>query len=305
MAAPIAVDGTRPLLDPEQFARLNRLELELRRPVEGGMAGRHRSTLRGSSVEFAEHRLYTPGDDIRRIDWRAWARTDRYMVKHYEAETQLRGYMLLDRSGSMAYRGASAGARSKLEMAEMLAAGLAYLLLKQEDATGFVAFAAGELSTVPLRSGLSHMETITAALRRGQAAGPTPLADSLRLVTERAGRRALVAVFSDLFTDEGETLAALRQLRQRQHHVVVFHVLDRDELEFPFDDPARFTDTEGLPDELVLSPRLYREGYLAAFGAFLERTRGALRAADITYVPVTTDEPFEAPLMRFLKPLGG
>ncbi len=299
----------RELLDPKRLARLNRLKLGMGQIVEGVLTGRHKSPHRGSSVEFAEHKVYTPGDDIRHIDWRAYARTDRYMVKHFEAETNLAAYMVVDGSASMGY---GRGELTKFEAAQRLAASLTYLLLKQQDAAGLVisggedaGAGAGATRRAPevlhARSGLHHLQAVLTTLARFEPSGDRPVTEALTMATEQLSRRGFVAVFSDLFAPEAEVLGMLRQLRRRKHRVAVFHLLDRDELEFPFEDPARFVDIEDEKATLPVSPSQVREAYLDAMGSFIGRCRSNLRAADVDYILCDTSEPLEAPLLRFLR----
>ena len=232
------------LLDPLALARLHNLELRARTVVEGALAGLHRSPHHGSSVEFAEHKEYAPGDEIKHIDWKAYGKFDKFYVKRFEEETELRAYLVLDSSASMDYRG---GGVSKLEYARMLAASLAYLLLRQQDQVGMVAFGEKLRGYVAPRARSGHLSDLLTALDGVVAQGRTDLGRAIAYVSEVAPRRALLVFFSDLLGGDERLRALLRGLRARRHDVVVFHLLDKDELELPFEG----TKTWQLIDQLL------------------------------------------------------
>lgn len=287
-------------LDPTALAKVGPLPLKARTIVEGALSGLHRSPHHGSSVEFAEHKEYSPGDEIRHIDWKAYGRIDRYYVKRFEKETELTAYLLLDRSGSMDYRG---DGLSKLEYAAYLVASLAYLLHRQQDRVGLLAFGGGEPTFVPPRSRSTHLHDLLSVIEKAVeqgGRGPTELARALDRIAERARRRrSLVVVVSDLFDPSPEATTLLRRLRALRHDVSVLQVLDRDELEFPFDGVTLF---ESLEDErrILTDARAARGAYLRELRAFLDRTRRALTEADVEYQLVPTTRPLERTLLDFL-----
>jgi uncharacterized protein (DUF58 family) len=274
--------------------------------VEGALAGLHRSPLHGSSVEFAEHKEYAPGDELKHLDWKAYGKVDRFYVKKYEQETELSCQLVLDCSASMRFRG---DGLSKLDYAAHLAAAIGYLLLRQQDRVGLVGFAAGQASLpLPPRSRGNHLHELCAELERLSAApggqGPTDVAGAVERVTEQLGRRpALIVVASDLFTS-GEALGkALARARARRHDVAVLHVLDRQELDLPYEGPTLF---ESLEDErkLLVDPRAIRRSYLEELERFLSRTRRACADADVTYQLAVSDQPLEQALLDFLAARG-
>jgi uncharacterized protein (DUF58 family) len=231
--------GGRAYLDPAVVARLAHLDVRARLVVEGFIAGMHRSPFHGFSVEFAEHRPYMPGDPLKNLDWKVWARSDRLLIKQYTEETNLRCHLLLDLSGSMAFRSPRA-ALSKLGYAQSLAAALAYLMLQQQDAVGAMLFAERPLSYLPPRAVRSHLDEILKALGSAAPQGRTRLGPVLHELAERIKRRGLIVLLSDLMDDPAQVLLGLQHFRHRNHEVVVFHVLDPDEVEFPYTDTATF-----------------------------------------------------------------
>lgn len=283
-------------LHPEAIKRITRLDLRARHIVEGFLSGTHRSPYFGQSVEFAEHREYTPGDDLRHIDWKVWAKQDRYYVKRYEEETNLRSTLLVDVSGSMRY---GSGALTKYEYACTLAVSLAYLLLRQQDAVGCIAFDESARAVVPLRTKRNHLQSLIAALDVSEPKQKTDIQRILRQVAESYPRRGVVMLFSDLLTHRPSLFKGLQLLRQRGHDVMVFHVMDDDELDFPFNGPTRFEGLE-VPEHITCNPRALREGYLTALGAFLEEVRRGCTRHTIDYKLVRTSDPLDAALAAFL-----
>lgn len=283
-------------LHPEAIKRIARLDLRARHIVEGFLSGTHRSPYFGQSVEFAEHREYTPGDDLRHIDWKVWAKQDRYYVKRYEEETNLRATLLVDVSGSMRY---GSGAMSKYEYACTLAVSLAYLLLRQQDAVGCIPFDESARTVVPLRTKRNHLQSLIAALDVSEPKQKTDVQRILRQVAESYPRRGVVILFSDLLTNRPGLFKGLQLLRQRGHDVMVFHVMDDDELDFPFNGPTRFEGLE-VPEHITCNPRALREGYLAALAAFLEEVRRGCTRHTIDYTLVRTSDPLDAALAAFL-----
>jgi uncharacterized protein (DUF58 family) len=283
-------------LDPVSLARLSNLELRARSVVEGALSGMHRSPHHGSSVEFAEHKEYAAGDEIKHIDWKAYGKFDKYYVKRFEQETELRAYLLLDCSASMGYRG---GGVSKLEYARMLAASLAYLLLRQQDQVGMVAFGERLRGYLPPRARSGHLNDLLTALDGVQAEGRTDLPRALAYLSEVVQRRALIVLFSDLLGTDDEVRHLLRGLRARKHDVVVFHLLDRDELTLPFEGTTIFESMED-DEKLVADPGDVRKAYLSELDKFVEGYRTALREGDVEYHLVDTSEAPAEVLVRFL-----
>ena len=294
---------SRRYLPPEALARIGHLELRARAVVEGVLAGLHKSPYRGQSVEFLQHREYVRGDDLRRVDWKVWARQDRLYVKEFEEETNLRLTLVVDCSASMDYRGLGA-ALSKYECASTVAASLAWLALSHGDAVGCAAFDDRVRAAVPARTSRSHLASVVGVLAapRGRGDHPaeaTSLLPVLRSLAESLPRRGLVIIVSDLLGDRDGLVPGLRRLRARDHDVALLHVLDDDELDFPFDGPTRFEGLEGL-DEIACNPRAFRDGYLEALGEYLSRTRQQAAALDCDYELIRTREPVGAALVRFL-----
>lgn len=287
---------TKRFLHPEAIKRIARLDLRARHIVEGFLSGTHRSPYFGQSVEFAEHREYTPGDDLRHIDWKVWAKQDRYYVKRYEEETNLRSTLLVDVSGSMRY---GSGAMTKYEYACTLAVSLAYLLLRQQDAVGCIAFDETARTVVPLRTKRNHLQSLVAALDVSEPKQKTDIQRILRQVAESYPRRGVIMLFSDLLTHRPSLFKGLQLLRQRGHDVMVFHVMDDDELDFPFNGPTRFEGLE-VPEYIACNPRALRDGYLTALGAFLEEVRRGCTRHMIDYTLIRTSAPLDAALAAFL-----
>ena len=292
--------GELRFLDPAVIARLGTLELRARTIVEGFLSGLHRSPLRGFSVEFAEYRQYFPGDELSSIDWKVYARTDRYVVKKFEEETNLKGYLMLDVSASMTY---GSDGMSKLEYGSVLAASLAYLMQSQRDAAGLVTFDDTIRTFVPpgLRPG--HLSAILHALDRQETHRRSDAAPPLNQLADALSKRGLVVLISDLLDDQARVVKGLKHFRHRGCDVLVFHVLDRAELTFPFDRPVRFKDLEDA-SELVTNPARVRESYLAAINAFIDTYRRELGAAGIDYQVLDTSQPLDKALLTYLSTRG-
>ncbi|MGD1084111.1 MAG: DUF58 domain-containing protein [Verrucomicrobiota bacterium] len=284
------------LLEPQVLARLQHLPLLARLPMEGSVSGHHKSPHRGSSVEFAEYRNYVPGDDIRRLDWRVFARTDRFYMKEFEAETNLRCYLVLDCSGSMRFAGAGS---AKLEYAKRLAATLGYLAAQQGDATGLVCAGGSGAVEIPPRRNPAHLGVIFDSLRKTAAGGETALTSALHDLAEKVRRRALVVVFSDFFCDLAPLLGGLQHLRFQKHDLALFQLLDRAELEFRFDRPTRFVDLESSLN-LVAEPAVIRDEYLRQLHSFLDGLEAGCHEFAADYRRVVTDQPYEKVLADFL-----
>ncbi|MBI5722553.1 MAG: DUF58 domain-containing protein [Planctomycetes bacterium] len=298
------------LLSPDTMAKIHRLELVARGVVEGFVSGRHRSPYKGFSVEFAEHRQYCPGDDIRDLDWRVWGKSDRYYVKQYIDETNLRAAILLDASGSMAYTGTAAAAQdgraaSKFNYGRLTAAAMAHLLITQQDAVGLATFDSKVRRYIPSRSRAGHLRVILQELADTRPGSDTGVAAILHDMAERLHRRSLVVILSDLFDDPAEILKALQHLRFRRHEVLVFHVLADEELSFPFERISSFRDLELDERRLQLDPRAIRRAYLRQVADFLGQIQQGCGQMSIDYVPMPTSRPFDEALAEYLAQRAG
>ncbi|NOT34329.1 MAG: DUF58 domain-containing protein [Candidatus Eisenbacteria bacterium] len=286
-------------LDPAVVARLAHLDVRARLVVEGFIAGMHRSPFHGFSVEFAEHRPYMPGDPLKNLDWKVWARSDRLLVKQYTEETNLRCHLLVDLSGSMGFRSPRA-VMSKLDYARSLSAALAYLMLQQQDAVGVLTFADRPLTFVPARAVRSHLDVVLKTLASAEAQGRTRLGPALHEVAERIKRRGLVVLCSDLMDDPAEVLKALQHFRHRQHEVVVFHILDPDEADFPYNDTATFVDMES-GERLTTEPWEIAKRYRERLEAWSTHYQRACREQLIDYVRLDTRTAFDKALLAYLE----
>lgn len=289
-------------LDAATLGKLDGLKVRARAVVEGVLSGLHKSPHQGQSVEFAQHKEYAPGDELRHLDWKALARFDKYYIKRYEHETNLRAALVVDASGSMGY---GSGALTKLDVARTLAGALAYLLVRQQDAAGVSILQGSAVRDVPPRAAASHLNAVLDTLDAMKPEGATNLFAAADHLAEKLPRRALVVAFSDLFDDNQDALQRLLALRARKHDVAVFHLVDPAELSFPFDDPTLFLSME---DErrIEVHPREIKQSYLEEFGRFLVETKEACTAADVDYELVRTDEPLDQVLLKFLaRRMGG
>jgi len=294
----------RAFLDPAVLARLAGVPLLSRRPMVGNVSGRHASPHRGSSVEFAEYRKYVPGDDLRRLDWRAFGRSDRFYVKEYEADTNLRLCLVLDTSGSMAYgssRPAGTGSQplTKIDYARRICGPLAYLASQQGDAVGVSCAAEEIVRTLPPRRSPAHLRLVFDVLDEARPQGSTGLPEVLHELAETVRQRALVVVVSDLFVPTEQLAGAFGHLKFRRHDVAVFHLLDPQEIGFEFQRPTRFLDLEG-GGAIFADPVEIADRYHTAVTAYLEAIRQLVLESGIDYHRVMTDEPYEQVLARFL-----
>ena len=290
-----------PLLDAQTLSRLTGVKVRARAIVEGVLSGLHKSPHQGQSVEFAEHKEYAPGDELKHLDWKAYGKFDRYYVKRYEHETNRRAVMVVDTSGSMGF---GTTGLSKLDIAKVLSATLAHLLLRQQDGAGIALVASGRHREVPPRATPTHLQVILAELELASAVGQTDLAATADHLAENLPRRALVCIFSDFFDERADALKRLVALRARKHDVAIFHLVDPAELTFPYDDPTLFLSMED-EQKVEVNPREIRASYLEEFSRFLEDTRIACTNADCDYMRVRTDEPLDGVLLRFLGQRGG
>jgi uncharacterized protein (DUF58 family) len=285
-------------LDPESVARLEGLELRARYIVDGFLTGQHRSPYRGQSVEFAEHREYAAGDDLRYVDWKVFGKTDRVYLKQFEAETNLSCYLVVDVSESMAYRGPEA-ALSKLEYAECLAAALAHLVMRQRDSVGFAAIDSRVREFVPASGNPAHLDQLLHVMQQTDARGKSDVGAALAEVADRLRRRSVVVVIGDLLGRVESLEHGLRKLRHARHEAIVLHTLDATEIDFPFERVTLFRGLESLPDVLA-EPHGVRKAYVAALGRFLEQVHSVCRGTQSDYQLARTDEPFDTSLRKLL-----
>lgn len=288
--------GEARFLDPAIVARLGTIDLKARTIVEGFLTGLHRSPYKGFSVEFAEYRQYLPGDDLATLDWKVYARSDRHFVKKYEEETNLTCHLLLDVSASMGY---GSGAVTKLQYGSYLAGALAYLMNRQRDAFGLIAFDAGITSLVPASARSGHLRAVLLALERLKLGAHTDVAKPLHDLAAAVRRRGLVVLVSDLLDDPQQVLDGLKHFRYRGTDVVVFHVLDPFELKFPFEQTARFRDMETAV-EVMAVPANVRKDYLERMQAMIAHYRRELSLVGIDYCLLDTSQPLELGLMAYL-----
>jgi uncharacterized protein (DUF58 family) len=286
----------RQFLDPAVVARLGTLELRARTVVEGFISGLHRSPFKGFSVEFAEYRQYIHGDDLSTIDWKVFARSDRYYVKKFEEETNLNCQLMIDVSGSMAY-----GSRgiTKFEYAACLAASLGYLMNRQRDGVGLTAFDDRIVAALPASTRPGHLRNLLITLNRLVLGSRTNVSKPLHRLADSMNRRGMVVLISDLLDDPEAIIRGLKHFRYRGSDVLVFHILDPDELEFPFDRTTRFEDLE-TSEEVMAVPGLVRSHYLQQMSRLIDRYRRELGSAGVDYQLLSTKEPLEMALLAYL-----
>jgi uncharacterized protein (DUF58 family) len=292
------VESSLKYLDPQTLAKLQGLELRARLIVEGYVSGVHRSPYHGFSIEFAEHREYAQGDDLRFVDWKVYGKTDKYYLKQYEEETNLVSYLLLDTSESMRYRSSEAPL-SKLEYAQCVAAALAYLVLQQQDSVGMVTFDKEIRALVRSSSNPSHLKHLLHVMETSVPERKTNTGPIFHDLAERLKKRGVVVILSDLFDNVTSMLAGLKHFRHRRHEVILFHILDPAELDFPFRQMTMFKGLEQLPDVLT-DPRALRQAYLREFGAFLQAVKKGCRSQHVDYVQLRTDQSLEVALSTYL-----
>lgn len=286
----------RDFLDPGVIGKLLKLELNARHPMIGNVAGRHRSPVRGSALEFAQYRKYVPGDDTRRLDWRTWGRTDRYYIKEFEADTNLRLCLIVDTSGSMGYGESGA---TRLDYARRVAGTLAYIAAQQGDATGLYSGATGFEKELPPRRGPRHLGLVLDQIAELQPGGETGLVNAIHEAAEKIRQRALIVIISDLLFHPEPLRDALQHLRFRKHDVALFHLLDRQEIDFKFDRPTRFIDLEGGPS-ILADPSLIQDRYREAVSAYLTTIEDIVNHSAVDYQRVFLDEAYDQALARFL-----
>lgn len=286
----------RRFLQPEVISKLSNLELKARLVVEGFIIGLHRSPYHGFSVEFAEHRQYMAGDPIRNIDWKIFAKSDRYYVKEFEEETNLKAYILLDASASMGYTSSKI---SKLEYSRYLAASLTYLMLKQRDSVGLLVFDEGIRRYIPPKAARSHLNIILKELDSAEASEKTDVGGAFHELAERIKRRGLIIVISDLFDEPDRLLVGLKHFRHKKHEVIVFHVLDPYEKDFSYSREAKFIDME-TGEEILTNPWQVRGSYKERLGNFITDFRRECRESMIDYFPIDTSVSFDKALFAYL-----
>lgn len=283
--------------DPTSLAKYGRLTMVARNVVEGFLTGVHKSPYKGFSVEFAEHRQYYPGDEIRHIDWRVFGKTDRYYIKEYEEETNLKAHLLVDASGSMGYRGEHL---SKFQYAQYIAASLAYLMLHQLDAVGLVTHDTRIRQIIPPRANSKHLMHLLNTLEQTQPGGETSLAPIWHDLAGQLKRRGLVVVLSDCFDQMTPLLRALHHFRHQRHEVLLFHILAPEEIEFPFKKWTQFRDLEVAGHRLLVDPQQLRKEYLQNFQSFCQELKERAGKMQIDYHQMRTDEPVEKALGIYL-----
>jgi uncharacterized protein (DUF58 family) len=283
--------------DPTSLAKYGRLVMIARNLVEGFLTGVHKSPYKGFSVEFAEHRQYYPGDEIRHIDWRAYGKTDRYYIKEYEEETNLKAYLLVDASGSMAYEGKN---HSKFQYAQYIAASLAYLMLHQRDAVGLVTHDTRVRQMIQPKATSKHLIHLLSTLEKTQPGGETTMAPIWHDLAAQLKRRGLVVILSDCFDQLPPLVRALRHFRHRRHEVLLFHILAPEEMEFPFKKWTQFRNLEVAGHRLLVDPQRLRKDYLKNFNDFCRQLREQVGAMQIDYHLLRTDEPVDKALGLYL-----
>ncbi|UCC31275.1 MAG: DUF58 domain-containing protein [Phycisphaerales bacterium] len=286
---------------PEVLSKISRLELRARHVVEGFVSGMHRSPYKGFSVEFASHRSYVPGDDIRHIDWRVYGKADRFFVKEYEEETNLRTHLLLDCSGSMAYpEHPGTGRMRKWDYAATLAASLAHLLIYQQDGVGLTLFDSEVRQQLPVSTNRASLYTLAVMIESNAPKDKTDLKALFQRLSNSIPRRGMVVILSDLLTDADDIIRGLQRFRYDQHDVLVLHVLDHDELEFPFADRTLFEGLEEMDLEVLTDPQSLRGSYLEALQTFVRKMRGVCLDHKIDYALISTADSVDVALTTFL-----
>ena len=290
------MEDYRSYLDPQVLNKITRLDLKARLIVEGFIAGLHKSPYRGVSVEFAAHREYVSGDDLRRLDWKLFGRSDRLYVKEYEQETNLYCYILLDTSESMDY---ASGEISKLEYSRYIAASLAYLITQQQDAVGLVLFDREITKVIPPHSNVTHLNSILKELSEVKATKKTDVKAISLDMAERLEKRGLVIIISDLFDNPMSILKGLQRLRHKGQEIIIFNILDETEASFPFDRMTRFLGMEEYPD-ITADPRSLRRDYLDVLQNFTTTLRRGCLKERIDFTQITTDQLLNVALSAYL-----
>lgn len=296
MPLPKLVGRAKDRLDTRDIAMFRRMELFAHKVVEGFITGQHKSPFKGFAIEFAEHRQYMPGDDLKHFDWKLMAKSDRKCIKQYEEDTSLRAYLLLDASGSMGY---SSSEHTKYECGRFIAGVLAYMLIGQQDSTGLITFTSKVERYLPARTTTRHLKNMLDALNETETGEDTKLAEVMHQLANRIRRRALVVIISDLFDEPEDLILALNHFAHKKHEVVVFQVLDRREEDFPFRDLMRFEGLEG-EEHILTEPLRVKREYQKQFKAHEHKLMQACHHQRIDFVKIYTDEPVETQLAKYL-----
>ncbi len=297
--APVATSGPLSLLDPQALARISKMELVAKQVMDGYVQGMHRSPHVGFALDFAQHRQYVPGDDIKRIDWRVYAKADRYYIKQYEVSTNLRAHIVLDASGSMAYQGTS-DALSKFRYAQFITACLAYLILHQQDSAGLFTFDTKVREFIPPRSAATHLMRILRSLDNTRPEQESGIAPIIHEVAERVNRRGMIIIISDLFDKADALIDAFHHLRHRRHEVMLMQTMSNDELTFPFRKWSLFENLEKAGDRIKLDPAMMRSNYLENLANHTRAIRDTCSKLNISHVLLNTSEPFDTALTNYL-----
>lgn len=293
-----AVEDYRKYLDPSFVSKLNSLELRARLVVEGFMVGLHKSPYHGFSVEFTEHRPYMQGDNLKDVDWKVYGKSERFFIKQYEEETNLKSYILLDRSRSMSY--ASERNISKLEYASTLVAGLSYLMILQQDAVGLSLYAEKIDKYLPPKSTRAYLQQILKTITEAKASDKTNTASSLSSIAEKINRRGLVIIVSDLFDDINSVLKALKHFRYKKNEVIVFQILDPMERSFAFGNDAVFKDLES-EEEITTQPYQIQKAYREAMEEFIKKIKTECLNSNIEYNLIQTSDPYDKALINYFR----
>ena len=284
-------------LTPEIISRLDNLSLKARLVVEGFIVGLHKSPYHGFSVEFSEHRAYGIGDEIRHIDWKLWGKTDRYYIKQFEEETNLRSYLLVDQSQSMAFGSSDNG--TKLDYAQTLAAAMGYLMIKQQDAVGLTLFDSEIREIVPSRSKPSHLKILLSKMQKISPGPETNIAPILHYSAEAIKKRGLIILISDLFDKPEEVLSGLKHFRYKGHEVIVFHILDPIELSLDFSERTKFRDME-TGEEIITEPWHIQQDYQKSMFEFCNYYKDKCAFHNIDYIQITTNQSLDLCLSEYL-----
>lgn len=286
------------ILHAEDITSLQQLQLFARTVVEGFTTGHHASPHKGFSVEFRQHRPYVQGDEIRRLDWKVFGRSDRFYIREYDEETNLRATIVLDASGSMNYRGGKG--ILKFDYARKLAASLAYLLMSQQDAVGLVTFDSELRENIPCRTKITHLHLLLEAMVKTTPGRDTSLAPVIESLAQRLKRRGLVIIISDFFDDPAALLKSIGILRKKGHEIIALQLWDRDEIDFPFGNWARFENLENDDDFLLLDPATIRQRYIEVQKNFAEQLKDGFRKHQVDYLSLPTDESHSMALRNYL-----
>ena len=287
-------------LTTEDLKQISNLQVLARLVVEGFCSGLHRSPQKGFSVEFKQHRPYAPGDEIRRMDWKLYGKTDRFYIREYEEETNLRATILLDLSASMGYKGAGRGAITKAAYAARVAACLAYVMLQQQDSVGLVTFDSKVRRYIPPRARPSHLRVLVEELQDARPGGETALGKVFHDLVPKIHRRGLLIILSDLFDDVTELMSALAHFRHARHEILIFQIWAREELDFPFRQWSRFESLERVNEHHLIDPATLRTAYLKSLADYQSELKSGCHRNRIDLIPMVTDQPYAAALAEYL-----